>query len=88
MRWLVSFIDLLFWALNLAILIRVIVSWLNVSPYNPIIAFIWQITDPILEPLRRIVPPIGMIDITPILAMVVLSLIQQVLLMVLGQLIR
>jgi len=88
MNWLFSFIDLLFWALNLAILIRVILSWLNVSPYNPLVNFIWQITDPILEPLRRIVPAIGMLDVTPILAMILLSVIQQVLLTVLAGLLH
>ncbi len=80
MSWLISFIDLLFWVLNLAILIRVVLSWLRVNPYSPLVSLIYQITDPILEPLRRIVPPIGMIDVTPILAMILLSVLQQVLL--------
>ncbi len=80
MSWLYTFIDLLFYALNLAILVRVIVSWLNVSPYNPLISFIYQITDPIILPLRRIIPPLGMIDITPIIAILLLSIIRQILL--------
>ncbi len=88
MSWLFSFINLLFWALNLAILIRVVLSWLNVNPYSPLVSFIWQVTDPILEPLRRIVPPLGMIDLTPILAMILLSVVQQILLSVLAQVIR
>jgi len=85
MSWLYSFIDLLFYALNLAILIRVITSWLNVNPYHPLVSFIYQITDPILVPLRRIIPPLGMIDITPIIALILLSVVQQGLLMLLGQ---
>ncbi|MCL6431678.1 MAG: YggT family protein [Anaerolineae bacterium] len=80
MSWLYTFVDLLFYALNLAILVRVIVSWLNVSPYNPLISFIYQITDPIILPLRRIIPPLGMIDITPIIAILLLSIIRQILL--------
>jgi YggT family protein len=88
MNWLYSFIDLLFYALNLAILIRVILSWLRVNPYNPFVSFIYQVTDPILEPLRRIIPPLGMIDISPIVAMLLLSVVQQVLLTVVGQVIR
>lgn len=88
MNWLYSFIDLLFYALNLAILIRVILSWLRVNPYNPFASFIYQVTDPILEPLRRIIPPLGMIDISPIVAMLLLSVVQQVLLTVVGQVIR
>ncbi len=88
MSWLYSFIDLLFYALNLAILIRVIVSWLNVSPYNPLISFIYQITDPIILPLRRIIPPLGMIDITPIIAILLLSILQQILLSLLAAALR
>lgn len=88
MSWLYTFIDLLFYALNLAILIRVIVSWLNVSPYNPLIGFIYQITDPIILPLRRIIPPLGMIDITPIIAILLLSILQQILLSLLAAVLR
>jgi YggT family protein len=88
MSWLYTFIDLLFYALNLAILIRVIVSWLNVSPYNPLISFIYQITDPIILPLRRIIPPLGMIDITPIIAILLLSILQQILLSLLAAALR
>lgn len=88
MNWLYSFIDLLFYALNLAILIRVVVSWLNVNPYNPFISLIYQVTDPILEPLRRIIPPLGMLDITPIIALLLLSVVQQVLLTIVGQVVR
>ncbi len=88
MNWLYSFINLLFYALNLAILIRVIVSWLNVNPYNPFVSFVYQVTDPILEPLRRIIPPLGMIDISPIIAMLLLSVVQQLLLTIVAQVIR
>jgi YggT family protein len=80
MSWLASFIDILFYALNLAILLRVIISWVDANPYNPIVSFIYQITDPILVPLRRVIPPLGMIDITPIVALILLRVIQQVLL--------
>ena len=85
MSWLYAFVSVLFYALNLAILIRVILSWVNANPYSPLVSFIHQITDPILEPLRRVVPPIGMIDVTPLLAMILLSLLQQVLLTALGR---
>ena len=88
MSWLFSFIDLLFCALNLAILIRVVLSWVNVNPYNPLVSFVYQITDPIIEPLRRIIPPLGMIDITPIIAMILLSVLQQVLLSALFRLVH
>ena len=82
---LVYFIRLLFTAINLAILARVILSWLRVDPYNPAVQLIYQITEPILGPFRRVVPPIGMIDISPIVALIVLEIAQRIIItMLLG----
>jgi YggT family protein len=66
-----------------AILIRVLLSWLpmagvRIDPYNPIIRFLFQITDPILEPLRRYTT-IGMIDLSPIVALIGLGFIERIL---------
>jgi len=72
-------IDLLFTLLSLAILARVLLSWVRVSPYHPAVELLYQITEPILAPLRRVIPPMGMIDISPIVAMFLLQIIQQVL---------
>jgi len=76
---LIYFIDLFFTLLSLAILARVLLSWVRVSPYHPAVQFLYQITEPILAPLRRIIPPIGMIDISPVIALFLLQIIQQVL---------
>jgi|YNPNPStandDraft_1061719.scaffolds.fasta_scaffold139016_2 YggT family protein len=82
---LVYFIRLLFTAINLAILARVILSWLRVDPYSPAVQLIYQITEPILGPFRRVVPPIGMIDISPIVALIVLEIAQRIIItMLLG----
>ena len=59
-------------ALEIAILIRVLYSWIDPSPYpgNAIKRVLWILTDPILEPLRRVIPPLGMFDISPIVALI------------------
>jgi len=75
-----NFIRLLFDLLSLAILIRVILSWFNVNPFHPVVAFLDQITEPILGPLRRVIPPIGMMDVTPIVALVLLQVVEVILL--------
>jgi len=80
MNWLASFVNLLFWALELAILIRVLMSWIRPNPYNPFVQAIYQITEPIMGPLRRIIPPLGMIDITPMVALIILQIIQEIVL--------
>ena len=54
--------------LTIAILIRVIGSWFGVGRFNRFMRVFYQLTDWIIEPLRKVIPPIGMIDITPIVA--------------------
>lgn len=59
------------------ILIRVLLSWVNPDPYNPIVQFLLRATDPVLEPLRRMIPPLAGMDVSPIVALFGLSLLQQ-----------
>ena len=62
-----------------AILIRVILSWVNPDPYNPAVALLDRLTDPVLSPAQRLLPPIGGIDLSPMLVMVGLVLLQMLL---------
>jgi YggT family protein len=55
-----------------AIFARSIVSWFPINPNGPIVRVLDSITEPILEPLRRVVPRLGMIDITPMIAILIL----------------
>ncbi|MGI6208125.1 MAG: YggT family protein [Anaerolineae bacterium] len=75
---LINFVNILFEVLSLAIFVRIILSWFRVDPYNPFMQILYQITEPVLAPFRRIIPPIGMIDITPIVALLVLRLVQRI----------
>ena len=68
-----------FTILRLALIVRVISSWLPISPYSPWIRWSYALSEPILAPLRRIVPAFGGLDITPILAYFLLSIIESVL---------
>ena len=75
---LISTVDLFFTILTWAIIIRVLLTWVpGLSPYNPVVRVLASITDPILEPARRIIPPIGMIDISPIVVLFVLQLVRE-----------
>jgi YggT family protein len=76
---LANFIDFVFTLLNLAMLARVLLSWVRVSPYHPAVEFLYRITEPILAPLRRVIPPVGMVDISPVIALLLLQIVQQVL---------
>lgn len=63
-------LDLLLGIVNFLILARVIISWLNADPFNPIVRFVVESTDPLLRPFRRFVPPMGALDLTPIALLV------------------
>ena len=54
------------------IIARAIISWMNPNPNNPLIRFIHAVTDPVLEPIRRMLPNMGGIDISPFVAMVII----------------
>ena len=75
-----ALIDLIFTLLWLAILGRVIISWVRPQGGDPISNFLIQVTEPILQPIRKVVPPLGMFDLTPMIALILLSVIQSVLL--------
>ncbi|MHB1132732.1 MAG: YggT family protein [Chloroflexota bacterium] len=74
------FVDYLFTALTFAIIARALLSWFNPAPGNRIAIMLEEITEPIIAPIRRIVPRIGMIDISPIVAIFALQIVQTLLL--------
>jgi YggT family protein len=75
-----QFFSILLTVLSWAILIRVLLSWIpNLDRGNPLVQLLAQITDPVLEPARRIIPSIGGIDISPIVVLLLLRLLQQLL---------
>ena len=70
---------------SFVLLWRVILSWVpNVNPRNPIVQFLYQVTEPVLEPARRALPQIGMIDISPIVVFFGLQLLNRILLSIAG----
>jgi YggT family protein len=69
-----------FTILKAAIIVRVISSWLPISPYSRWIRWSYRLSEPMLAPLRRIVPTLGALDITPILAYILINLIEWALL--------
>lgn len=60
-------LDLFLGFISLLIIVRALISWVNPDPYNPIVQFLSRATDPILNPIRRIMPVLP-IDISPIIA--------------------
>lgn len=65
-----------FTILRAALIVRVLCSWFPISPYSVWVRWAFALSEPILRPLRQIVPNLGMIDITPIIAYFALGLLQ------------
>jgi YggT family protein len=63
--------------LTAAIFIRVLLSWFPIDPRNALVTVLYEITEPILEPLRRVVPRLGMFDLTPMVAIILIQVIGQ-----------
>ena len=61
---------------SLLIFARIIMSW-GVSPHNRLLHFLIRATEPILGPFRRVIPPLGMMDISPIVVLFLLNLLQR-----------
>ena len=70
--------------LSIAIFARVILTWLPIQANNPIVILIYTVTEPILAPIRRYVPKFGMLDLTPMIALILILFIETLLLSVLG----
>jgi YggT family protein len=71
--------------LRIALIVRVISSWISVSPYSPWVRWSYGLTEWMLAPMRRVIPLFGGIDVTPIVAYLALRLVESI---VLGALAR
>jgi len=70
-----DFISFLCQVLTLVIIARVILSWFSPRPTNRLAIILYQVTEPLLAPLHRIIPRVGMFDFTPVVAIILLQLI-------------
>lgn len=69
-----------------AILIQVIISWINPGNYNPVTSLLYTLTEPILRPCRQLIPAIGGLDLSPMVALIGLQVAKMLLIPPLHQL--
>jgi len=81
-------VQTLFDVYSFILLARVLTSWFQVDPYNPAIRILYQLTEPLLAPIRRLLPQTGMMDFSPIVAFVVIRLVEMVVLSLLYSVLR
>lgn len=71
--------------LNILIIVRVFLSWVQYDPYNKYIMLIFQLTDPVIEPFKKLMKKLnlrmGMIDISPLVALLAMQFLERILIM-------
>ena len=73
---LIKLINLVLGAYMWIIIARALFSWINPDPYNPIVRFIVQVTDPPLRYMRRYIPPISGLDLSPMILIMAILFVQ------------
>lgn len=73
----ITFIHILATVLVIAIIIRALMSWIMPQDGSGLTRVLLDITEPILAPIRRVLPPVAGIDFSPILAMILVQLVSQ-----------
>jgi YggT family protein len=76
---LLKFADILFNLLYLIVVCRVLLSWIRPNPEQKWVQFIIQVSEPIMAPFRLTIFRLGMIDLSPIVALIALSFVHQLL---------
>jgi YggT family protein len=77
-------VDLTFNVFIFAILIQAVLSWITPGTYNPVTSVLFSLTEPVLRPLRRVVPPISGFDLTPLVALLGLQVVRMLVMPLFG----
>ena len=72
-----TFVEVFFWIVVIAILTRSVLSWVVQDNSNPLVAIVYHVTEPVLGPIRRVLPNLGAFDLSPVVALIVIYIIRQ-----------
>ncbi|MAV75784.1 MAG: YggT family protein [Cellvibrionales bacterium] len=73
-------LDIALQLMKLAVLAQIVISWVAPNSYHPIVILIRQLGDPIMAPLRRLIPPVGGLDFSPMIAILFIHILQKIIL--------
>ncbi len=72
-----NLVDIVIQIYIIIIIIRALISWVNPDPYNPIVRFLYRVTEPVLRPIRYRLPTVAMgLDLSPVVVILILTLLQ------------
>jgi YggT family protein len=81
-----EFIKIFAFVLTWAIIIRALLSWFSIAGAQPVFRLLVEITEPVLAPIRRVLPTAGMLDFSPLVALLLINIISSILLSQLSRL--
>lgn len=84
----IGLVRFLFELYAVILLARVLISWVQVDPNNQLVRIIYQLTEPLLAPIRRLLPQSGTMDFSPIVAFIVLLVAEQIVVVMLSSVLR
>ncbi len=72
-----NLVDIVIQIYIIIIIVRALISWVNPDPYNPIVRFLYRVTEPVLRPIRYRLPTAAMgLDLSPVVVILILTLLQ------------
>ncbi len=75
---LANLVDLVLYAYGIIIIARALISWVSPDPYNPIVRFLYRVTEPVLRPIRHRLPMMGMgLDLSPMVVLLAIYFLER-----------
>lgn len=70
-------LDIIFTIYSFIVIIAAVISWVNPSPYNPVVRFLYRVTEPLLRPIRKLLPFRLPVDISPLILLLLIYFLQK-----------
>lgn len=70
-------LDILLTIYMYVIIARAVISWVNPDPYNPIVTFLYRVTEPVLSRIRRVLPDLGGLDLSPLVVLLAIYFLKE-----------
>lgn len=76
---LITFVDMVVNTITILLVVNALLSFAPLDPWHPIRRVMAQLTDPIVQPFRNIIPPVGMFDFSPLAALIIIQIVGELL---------
>lgn len=70
-------LDIILTIYSFIVIIAAVISWVNPDPYNPIVRFLYRVTEPLLRPIRKLLPLRLPVDISPLILLLIIYFLQK-----------